>query len=107
MSVESDIEVPGSPRFALGELIVDDDVHDVLAMSLQSLAALLRRHENADFGDVTQELRQRNDRAISAGYWIKSLYRLPEGTTVIGVRTNAQRTETHVRVEWDPPQGLL
>ena len=107
MSVEPDIELPDSPRFAFGRLVVDDDVYEVLAMSLQSLAPLLRRHADADWGDVTQELQERNDRAIGAGFWIKSLYRLPEGTDVIGVRTNAQRTETQVRVEWDAPQGLL
>jgi len=106
MPDEPGVELPYSPRFALGKLVVESDVHDILAMNRQSLAPLLRRHANADWGDVESDLWQRNDRAIVAGHWIKSLYRLDGSSDVIGVRTNAERTETRVRVEWDPPQGL-
>lgn len=90
----------------LGVLTVDYDVLDVLAMHRLSLEPLLHRHAHADWGDVSPELAGRNGRAIFLGWWIKSLYRLPDSEGVIGIRTNADRTATHVRVEWDPPQGL-
>jgi hypothetical protein len=97
---------PAPQMFPLGALTVDDDVHDVLAMHRLSLEPLLRRHAQADWGDVAPELAGRNGRAIFLGWWIKSLYRLPDSSDVIGIRTNADRTATHVRVEWDAPQGL-
>jgi hypothetical protein len=107
MSSESDFKSPVPHRFALGVLIVDADVHDILAIHRQSLSALLARHAAGDWGDVTEDLRERNNEGVAASYWLKSLYRCDGGSDVIGVRTNAQRTETHVRVEWDAPQGLL
>jgi hypothetical protein len=107
MPEATDIDLPRLPRFSFGKLIVDKDVHKVLAMNRQSLSLLLRRHADGDWGNVTQDLRDRNDKAILEGFWIKSLYLLDEGCEVIGVRTNSSRTETHVRVEYDEPQGLL
>jgi len=107
MTTEPDAMPDRSQRFALGALIVDEDVHDILAMNRQSLSELLARHAAGDWGDVTEELRARNNESIAASYWLKSLYKSQGSADVIGVRTNGQRTETHVRVEWDPPQGLL
>ena len=107
MTDDSTVGSPEPQMFPLGALRVDDDVHDLLAMHRLSLEPLLHRHKNADWGDVTPELAGRNGRAIFLGWWLKSLYRLPDTSDVIGVSTNAQRTETHVRVEWDAPQGLL
>jgi len=92
--------------FVLGTVRVDDDVHDLMAMHRLSLESFIRRYCEGDWGDVTPELAGRNGRAVFLGWWLKGLYRLPESADVIGIRTNAQRTETHARVEWDPPQDL-
>lgn len=106
MTEDLAVESPAPQVFSLGALTVDDDVHEILAMHRLSLEPLLRRHAQADWGDVTPELAGRNGRAIFLGWWIKSLYRLPDSKDVIGIRTNRERTATHVRVEWDTPQGL-
>ena len=97
---------PLPPIFALGVLRVDADVHEILAMHRLSLEPFLRRHGSGDWGDVAPELAGRNGRAVFLHWWIKSLYRLPDCNVVIGIRTDGARTETHVRVEWDEPQGL-
>jgi hypothetical protein len=106
MTDDSTVRSPAPALFSLGELSVDDDVHDLMAMHRLSIEPFIRRYYQGDWGDVTPELAGRNGRAVSLGWWIKGLYCLPDSTDVIGIRTNAQRTETHVRVEWDPPQDL-
>ena len=106
MTDDSTVGSPAPQMFPLGALRVDDDVHDLLAMHRLSLEPLLHRHACADWGDVTPELAGRNGRAIFLFWWLKSLYRLADTGDVIGIRTNGARTETHVRVEWDAPQGL-
>ena len=106
MTDDSTARMPEPLVFPLGELRVDKEVHDLMARHRLSLDPFVRRHAHGDWGDVTPELAQRNGRALFRGWWLKSLYRLADTGDVIGISTNAPRTETHVRVEWDAPQGL-
>jgi hypothetical protein len=97
---------PRALSFMLGKLYIAVQVHEALEKSGPSVVTLLERHARGDWGAVTPELRERNQRAVLNGFRIKSYYRTLDGT-VIAIRTNAARTETHCDVEDDEAEGLL
>ena len=92
--------------FLLGRLYVEMRVHRALEKSGPSVVTLLERHARNDWGDVTPELRERNRRAVLHGFQIRSYYRLADGTVIV-IRTDASRAETHCDINDNDVEGLL
>jgi hypothetical protein len=92
-------------RFMLGKISIDDLVHAATAEAGPSIVTLLERHARNEWGDVTDELRARNQLAVPHGRAIRSYYRLMGGE-VIAIRTNDERTETLCTLAASDAAGL-
>jgi len=82
-----------TPRFSLGRTVATPGAVAALANNLQTEISFLRRHQNGDWGDVDEQDRAANNRAITEQERILSAYRLLDGTR-IWVITEADRSST-------------
>lgn len=61
------------PRFALGQTVITPGALE--ALSSTAIKTALERHSQGDWGEVCDEDRQLNDRALEAGSRLLSVYR--------------------------------
>jgi hypothetical protein len=83
----------GECRFPLGRLLMTPGVQEALHRTGQSPIALLLRHSQGDWGEVAEEDRAANERALRDGSRLLSSYRLADDTT-IWIVTEADRSAT-------------
>jgi len=82
-----------SSRFPLGQLVATPTALSALVHQKVSPWALVRRHEQGDWGDLDEHDRQENEWALTDGTRLLSAYALPDGTR-IWVITEADRSAT-------------
>jgi hypothetical protein len=82
----------GNPKFVLGRLLSTPNALRTLEKAGQSPAELLSRHVTGDWGDMCEEDKQANERALQDGSRIFSSYVLNSGEK-IWVITEAMNDE--------------
>jgi len=82
-----------APKFPVGQVVATPGVLSALSSNRQSPLDLLRRHERGDWGDLDQEDKAANNRALKEGSRILSAYRLKDKTRVWLI-TEADRSAT-------------
>jgi hypothetical protein len=90
-------------RFPLGQLIMTRSISDVIAWNprfSRFVLGSLKRHANADWGDVSENDKKANDDDLTTGGRLFSVYKLSVGTGVdaekIWIITEANRSATTV-----------
>jgi hypothetical protein len=66
--------------FPLGRLVMTPGFRDAMLRTGQSPTRFLLRHSQGDWGELDDEDRRANDRAVLAGERLLSAYRLADGT---------------------------
>ena len=82
-----------SPKFPLGQLVSTPGALSALAEVGQSPQEFVDRHVRGDWGELSDEDRQENERSITESLRILSAYRLRDGTK-IWIITEADRSST-------------
>lgn len=80
-------------RFPLGNTVITPGALEALSMT--AVLAALARHENGDWGEVCDEDRKANDRALIEGSRLLSVYRNGHGLK-FWIITEADRSATTV-----------
>lgn len=90
-------DVPVTPRFALGRLMITPGAADVLDVTEDKrlTAMLLARHVSGDCGDCDDEDKATNEAAIRHGMRVMSVYKLP-GAGTVWIITEAGRHATTI-----------
>lgn len=70
------------PRFALGRVLATPGALATLAAAGRTPNEYLARHQAGDWGDLTAEDAQENERALQAGYRLLSAYDLGNGMRI-------------------------
>jgi hypothetical protein len=70
------------PKFSLGKIVATPGALETLQEAGQSASEFLERHVKGDWGDVCEEDRRANDRALIEGSRLLSAYRLNDGTKI-------------------------
>ena len=83
----------GGPLFPLGRTVATPGVLDALDLAGVAPGALLDRHSRGDWGELGEEDRRTNGRALSIGGRLLSAYALPDGVRV-WIITEADRSAT-------------
>jgi hypothetical protein len=81
--------------FALGHLFATPGVIQAVVTAGDDVFPYLARHARGDWGEVNEEDRLLNDRALVSGTRLLSAYRLRDGTKV-WIITEADRASTTV-----------
>jgi hypothetical protein len=85
-------------KFKVGEVVITPPASAALDGSDQTLNELLARHQAADWGDVSQQMRTINARGLIEHFSLQSTYTLNSGQRLV-VFTNGQRTLTMVHLD--------
>jgi len=83
----------GGPLFPLGRTVATPGALDALGLAGVAPQSLLDRHARGDWGELDEEDRRANGRALSGGARLLSAYALPDGIRV-WVITEADRSAT-------------
>ena len=83
----------GSPRFALGQLLITPGAMDWLAQHHVSAFDLLARHVAGDWGDVCAEDAQANEAALRYGTRLLSVY-VVAGQTCYAITEKTRESTT-------------
>lgn len=83
-----------SSKFPLGQVVATPGALE--ALRYDDLGSLMDRHARGDWGDVCDEDKRLNDRALKDGTRLLSAYTLMDGTTRIWIITEADRSATTV-----------
>ncbi len=84
-------------KFELGYVVVTSTAADVLHRWGKSVESVLARHQAGDWGDLSEELRQLNERALTERMNVVSVYEAPDGK-LLNIFTRADRTLTLVHL---------
>jgi hypothetical protein len=85
-------------RFELGEIVVTPAASAALAESGLRLEQLLARHRQGDWGDVSPQVREVNERGLVERYNLQSSYLLADGRRLVVV-TMRDRSNTMVHLD--------
>jgi hypothetical protein len=88
-------------KFDLGQVIVTPTAGKALAAAGQSAEEMLCRHQAGDWGDVSEQERRINERALAAAITLMSKYRTRRGDR-LQVVTKPDRSLTVVHID---PRG--
>ena len=80
--------------FPLGQLVATPGAIEAMAPYENMALRLVGRHVTGDWGDMVDEDKASNDRALLDGSRVFSAYLLPDGETKIWVITEADRSAT-------------
>ena len=83
------------PLFPLGQLVATPGGAEALANNGSPIVQILQRHVSGDWGDLDEEDKRANDRAVTEGTRIFSAYHLADGTKVWCI-TEADRSATTI-----------
>ncbi|MCH8922255.1 MAG: hypothetical protein IIA67_03780 [Planctomycetes bacterium] len=91
-------------NFELGKLVVTPNAAEVMANSGSSSDEVLARHAQGDWGEVSEQEREINERGLSEQFNLVSNYRMSDGQ-FITVFTKADRSMTmiHLRPQMPVP----
>lgn len=70
------------PLFPLGRVVATPGATDAIGGDMLTAAMLLDRHVGGDWGDICEEDKEENDKALEVGNRIMSVYTLENGTKV-------------------------
>ena len=82
------------PRFRFGKLIATPGAVEAMQVARQDPMDFLQRHVYGDWGDVDEEDREANERALVNGERIRSAYLTRQGTWLF-VTTLEDRSATY------------
>ncbi|HZZ71007.1 MAG TPA: hypothetical protein VFE24_02070 [Pirellulales bacterium] len=91
-------------RFALGQIVITPTAEALLRQAGQTAHDLLARHEQGDWGEVSEDERQWNDSGIDPPRNLASRYRLRTGQSIM-VFTKADRSVTMVHLRASSDRG--
>jgi hypothetical protein len=89
-------------RFPTGKIVATRQAGDALVAAGVAGFVLLERHVSGDWGDVSSEAREENDRAVQEQLRITSTYTL-NGGVKIWVMTEADRSTTTILLPQEYP----
>src|SRR4051812_19766672 len=98
-ATSADPSKPNKPAISLrlGRLVSTPGAIEAMTRNQQDPLVLLNRHRSGDWGELDEHDRAANDRAATeGGERVLSSYRLADGTTVIWIITEADRSATTV-----------
>jgi len=84
-------------RFGMGRTLMTQGIQKMIDdehMSYMALSICLQRHSDGDWGDVCEEDKEANNRALKYGYRLLSSYHIDD--TKIWIITEADRSVTTV-----------
>ncbi len=85
-------------KFDLGELVVTPAAEAALAAGGASLDDLLARHQSGDWGDVSDPVRDVNERGLAEQFNLQSVYSMSDGKRLVVV-TNRDRSATMIHLD--------
>ena len=85
-------------RFDVGEIVITPAASDALTANGMTLDDLLTRHQAGDWGDVSAQVREVNERGLLEQFNLQSTYALPDSRRLVVV-TNHQRTATTIHLD--------
>ena len=85
-------------KFEVGEVVVTPAASAAIQTVGHSLDDVLARHCSGDWGDVSEQARDINERGLIEQFNVQSSYLLPTGQRLVVV-TNGHRTLTMVHLE--------
>jgi hypothetical protein len=92
-------------RLSLGRLFLTQSIIDLRPQLLGEIYPILMRHAECDWGDVSSEDREANERALEDGSRILSVYHLTDGTKIWIITdaedANCRRPQTTVMLPSD------
>ena len=91
-------------KFEAGEIVVTPAASAALEATGQCLEVMLARHRSGDWGDVSDQAREINERGLAERFNVQSNYVLVTGQRLVVV-TNGQRTLTMVHLDARGPQN--
>jgi hypothetical protein len=94
--------MPGDVRLELGGVLVTAAAVEALCDASVQLRSLLERHAEGEWGNLSDEARNANERALRLGGEVGSVYRLPNGEECL-VMTEIERALTVVLTAKDLP----
>ncbi|AZD86827.1 hypothetical protein M5C90_24265 [Pseudomonas chlororaphis subsp. piscium] len=86
-----------NPLFAVGALILSQDIDRLMREGLVDPLPYFTRHARGDWGDVDDDVRQANSSALKEGGQIESLHN-PSQDIRIRIYTLADRSITHIEL---------
>ncbi|MEX0678024.1 MAG: hypothetical protein WD063_13165 [Pirellulales bacterium] len=84
-------------KFDVGEIVITPAAQAALAANGTTLDDLLARHQAGDWGDVSAQVREVNERGLVEQFNLQSTYALPDGRRLVVV-TNRDRTATMIHL---------
>ena len=85
-------------KFDVGEIVITPAASAVLEANGLTLDDLLARHQAGDWGDVSAQVREVNERGLLEQFNLQSTYSLSDGRRLMVV-TNHQRTTTTIHLD--------
>jgi hypothetical protein len=85
-------------RFDVGEIVITPAASAALVANGLTLDDLLARHRAGDWGDVSAQVREVNERGLLEQFNLQSTYPLPDGRRLVMV-TNRDRTATTIHLD--------
>ncbi len=87
-----------NPKFDVGTIIITPAAAAVLTSNGVALGDLLARHQNGDWGEVSEAVRAVNERGLSDQFNLQSTYTMADGRRLVVV-TDRDRTTTMVHLD--------
>ncbi len=85
-------------KFQVGELIITPGASAALDANQITIDLLLERHQSGDWGEVSDTIRQVNERGLEDSFNLQSTYPLADGRR-LAVVTNRDRSATMVHLD--------
>ena len=85
-------------KFDLGEVVVTPAAFEALEAHGHCIDDVLARHQAGDWGDVTDQVRAVNERALAERFSVQSEYAVAEGQRLVVV-TDRQRARTMIHLD--------
>jgi len=93
-------------KFLLGQVRATQRVLKALSNAHQDVRNFIKRHAAGDWGDLPEEVKQANDRALEHGGRLRSQYLLSTGRVLL-IITEADRSDTLLLLPTDLPDETI
>jgi hypothetical protein len=93
-------------KFPLGQIRATHKVLKTLSDAHQDARNFLKRHAAGDWGDLPDEVKQANERALLHGGRLRSQYVLANGKVLL-IITEADRADTLLLLPTDLPDEMI
>ena len=85
-------------KFDVGEIVITPAASAALEANSLTLDGLLAQHQAGDWGDVSAQVREVNERGLLEQFNLQSTYSLTDGWRLVVV-TNRERTATTIHLD--------